>query len=197
MKKLALLCVGALFAASTAVADDVPTGKLVDAYAPLAGSQSNAESLVNGLRDGGKVTLKSGSTTVSFTPPTGKMGIGNVDHSLALAQASLEKYGITDPTPQQLEAALMGGDLKLSATRTVELRGVLQMRADGMGWGKIANQLGLRLGDVVSAGKRPEASARGAEAPVRMSRIERPAKPERVEKPERPVRPERPERPGR
>lgn len=200
MKKLALLC-AALLAASAALADDVPTGRLVDAYAPLAGSESNAESLVSGLRDGKEVTLKSGSTTTTFTPPTGKMGLGNVNHSLALAEASLGEHGIREPTPQQLEAALVGGSITTASGDTVKLAGVLQMRADGMGWGRIANELGFRLGDVVGAGKRRDASA-----PVRVSRIERadrpqrferPAKPERIEKPERPMRPERPERPGR
>jgi hypothetical protein len=195
MKKPVLLFAGTLLAGSLAWATDVPSGKLVEAYTPLAGSESNAESLVSGLRDGEKVTLKSGSKTTTFTPPTGKMGIGNVNHSLALAEASLKEYGITDPTPQQLEAALMGGSITTKSGDTVKLAGVLQMRADGMGWGQIANKLGFRLGEVVSAGKRQDATA-----PVRVSRIERADKPERFErpmKPERPARPERPERPGR
>jgi hypothetical protein len=67
---------------------------------------------------------------------------------------------------------------------------VLQMRADGMGWGQIASQLGFKLGDVMSAGRR---EAR----PEHVSRAERPARPDKPERPVRPERPEKPERPGR
>src|SRR6186713_2111162 len=81
--------------------------QLIDRYTKLAGSKQNATSLVSGLRDGQQVKLTSGRTTETFTPPTGKMGYGNVDNTLALAEASLQKKGITNPTPAQLEAAVM------------------------------------------------------------------------------------------
>ncbi|MGH8735385.1 MAG: hypothetical protein ACREVB_17000, partial [Burkholderiales bacterium] len=109
-----------------------------------------------------------GTTTQTFTPPTGTMGYGNVDNALALAQASLAQRGITQPTPAQLQASVMD---------------VLKMRADGQGWGQIAQSYGVKLGDV----KRSEKAERVAGA-------ERPHKPE---KPERPERPEKPERPGK
>lgn len=91
------------------------------------------------------------------------MGYGNVDNALALAEATLQKKGITNPTPAQLESALME---------------ILKMRADGKGWGQIAQAKGFKLGEV----KRPERVA-GAE------------RPEKAEKPERPERPEKPHRP--
>lgn len=140
--------------------------QLIDRYTKLAGSRQNATSLVDGLRDGKQVRLTRGSTTETFNPPTGKMGYGNVDNALALAEASLERKGITKPTPAQLEAAVMD---------------ILKMRADGKGWGQIADAKGFKLGEV----KRPE----------RVARAERPHRPERPEKPEKPERPERPEKP--
>ena len=136
--------------------------RLIQKYTPLAGSEDNAKSLVTGLRDGAAVKLSSGGTSTSFTPPTGKMGFGNVNIALSLAEASLKQQGITNPTSAQLQGALMG---------------VLQQRADGKGWGQIANSMGFKLGEVV--------------------RPERPEKPVRPDKPERPDRPEKPERPGR
>jgi hypothetical protein len=142
---------------------------LIAKYTTLSGSKQNASSLVSGLRDGKEVTLKKGETTETFTPPTGKMGYGNIDNALALASASLEKKGITNPTPAQLETAVME---------------ILRMRADGKGWGQIADAKGFKLGEV----KRAD----GAE---RVARAERPNRPERPEKPERPERPERPEKP--
>jgi len=136
--------------------------RLIQKYTPLAGSEDNAKSLVTGLRDGTEVKLSSGTTSTSFTSPTGKMGFGNVNIALSLAEASLKQQGITNPTSEQLQGALMG---------------VLQQRADGKGWGQIANSMGFKLGEVV--------------------RPERPEKPARPDKPERPDRPEKPERPGR
>jgi len=140
--------------------------QLIDRYSKLAGSKQNATSLVEGLRDGSQVKLTKGSSTETFTPPTGKMGYGNVDNTLALAEASLREKGITSPTPAQLEASVME---------------ILRMRADGKGWGQIAQAKGFKLGEI----KRPE----------RVARAERPNRPERPEKPERPERPERPEKP--
>lgn len=53
-----------------------------------------------------------------------------------LATANLANQGITNPSPTQLAAARQS---------------VLDQRAQGMGWGQIANQLGLNLGKVISA----------------------------------------------
>ena len=133
---------------------------LVAKYTQVAGSKQNATSLVSGLREGKEVTLKRGETTETFTPPTGKMGYGNIDNALALATASLEKKGINNPTPAQLEAAVMD---------------ILRMRADGKGWGQIADAKGFKLGEV----KRPE-------RPERVARMERPSRPEKPEKPNKP-----------
>jgi hypothetical protein len=145
--------------------------QLVERYTTLAGSKDNATSLVTGLRDGTEVTLTRGTTTETFTPPTGKMGYGNIDHALALAEASLAKRGVEDPTLAQLETAVLE---------------VLKMRADGLGWGRIAQDLGFKLGDVKRSDRAPERVA-----------IERPNRPEKPERPEKPQRPERPERPER
>ena len=165
LKKTALAFALALPLAAMAENQD----DLIAKYTTLSGSKQNAASLVSGLRDGKEVTLKKGETTETFTPPTDKMGYGNIDNALALASASLEKKGITNPTPAQLEAAVME---------------ILRMRADGKGWGQIADAKGFKLGEV-----------KRAEHAERVVRAERPNRPERPEKPERPERPERPEKP--
>jgi hypothetical protein len=149
--------------------------QLVSRYTAFAGSKENASSLVTGLRDGKQVTLTRGTTKETFTPPTGKMGYGNVDNALALAEASLAKQGIKNPTPAQLEAALVGKD------------GVLTARAAGQGWGQIANSMDIKLGDVKRSDKAPE----------RVSKVDRPDKPEKPENPQKPERPEKPEKPAR
>jgi hypothetical protein len=161
-KKTLLALALALPLAATAQSQD----QLIDRYSKLAGSKQNATSLVEGLREGSPVKLTKGESTETFTPPTGKMGFGNVDNALALAEASLREKGITNPTPAQLEASVME---------------ILRMRADGKGWGQIAHAKGFKLGEL----KRPE----------RVARAERPNRPERPEKPERPERPEKPHKP--
>jgi hypothetical protein len=111
-------------------------------FGEFAGSQDNVTSLVTGLRSGGEITLSDG---VSFTAPTKPMGYGNITRSLDLAQRQLAAQGITQPTPEQLQIALMGGSLT-GPNGTTTYTGVLQMRADGMGWGKIAQNIGVHPG---------------------------------------------------
>ena len=133
-------------------------------FTAFAGSPENADSLVRGLRTGSSITLIDPTAPpgvpagLSFTPPTRPMGYGNVFISLALAQKQLAAMGITNPSPAQLQAALSGGTV-LTANGPVTLNGILQMRADGMGWGKIANTLGFKLGSVVSGLKQASAAA--------------------------------------
>jgi len=139
--------------------------QLVKAYSDFAGSDANSRSLVDGLRNGKEVALTDGKTTTTFTPPTGKMGNGNVKIALALAEADLAKRGITDPTPEQIKA---------------EMTGILQERADRKGWGQIAQSRGFRVGELMRS-----------EHAERVARVEKPQRPERPEKPERPERPDR------
>jgi len=76
------------------------------------------------------------------------MGWGNVSHALALAAYSLHQAGIEQPTAAQLQAALDGGAVTDASGNNVTLPGVLQQRASGMGWGKIAQSYGTTMGTV-------------------------------------------------
>jgi hypothetical protein len=221
---------------TTTTSPGTASTKLAGTYSTFAGSDANATALVEGLRTGKSITLKSGSTTgttggttgttggttgttggttsntsgsVTFTPKTGKLGFGNVNIALALAQAELKAAGITNPTPAQIEAALNGGSVT-GAKGSTTMQGVLAMRADGMGWGKIAKELGYKLGDVVSASKTEKggaaaerrADAKQERADARMEKgagqkaekMERVAKVEKIEKLEKPQKIDRPEK---
>jgi hypothetical protein len=136
-----------------------PAQKLSTQYGTWAGSPTNSTSLVTGLREGKAVTLVASPTSLNptappatFTPATGKLGYGNINIALSLAKADLSKQGITNPTPSQLAAALNGGSIT-TATGPVAMRGVLAQRQEGLGWGQIANAMGVKLGSVVSASK--------------------------------------------
>lgn len=135
----------ALQPATATVASD----KLIAEFSEWSGSQENASTLVNGLRSGTDITLTSpgtdgaATTTTTFSPTTRPMGYGNIRIALSLAQEQLAGQGITSPTPADLQGALVG-------TPDSSTQGILQMRASGMGWGQIANSLGVKLGTVMS-----------------------------------------------
>ena len=138
------------------------TGKISGTFSSFLGSDS--PTVVTGLRNGTPITLTTTTpaatpgasptvTTTVITPPTGKMGHGNVFTSLALAKQQLGQLGISQPTPQQLQAALTGGSVTTGTGTTgtaTQLQGVLTMRSQGMGWGQIAQRQGTKLGPVIS-----------------------------------------------
>jgi hypothetical protein len=217
---IALLC-ASLFAAlampafagdtTTTAADAQQASQLATTYTTLAGSDANAQALVQGLHGGTAVTLNDtvtvtnadGTTStslvpVTFQPSTGALGYGNVNIALSLAAQELASEGITDPTAAELEAVLNGGSVTLADGTSADLQGVLAMRAGGEGWGQIANSLGVKLGDLVSASKSDHAQAgmdHGSAAADHVVRVDHAVRPEHVVRPQRPERPQLPERP--
>ena len=134
------------------------SAKLSSSYSTWAGGKSNSDSLVAGLRASSTISLSTTSangtvSTATFTPSTKPMGYGNVNLSLALAKRSLASLGITSPTAEQMQAALMGGTVTLPNGTTTTVKGVVALRASGLGWGQIAKQYNTSLGGVVSKGK--------------------------------------------
>ena len=177
--------------------------RLVDKFTRFAGSKSNAEALVNGLRNDQEVKLTSAQGSASFTPKTDKMGLGNVNIALSLAKATLAEQGIRRPTPDQIKAALNGGTVTNSAGKQVTLTGILTQRASGLGWGKVAQANGFKLGEVLrhkhadfkhadfKRHHRHHAEVKHHRGEFHHVRFERHERPHRVERAERPERPER------
>ncbi len=137
-------------------ASTTESAKLSASYSTWAGGMSNSDSLVAGLRSSSTINLKTTAangtvSTATFTPTTKAMGYGNVKHALTLAQRSLANLGITNPTAEQMQAALMGGDVKLANGTTRTVKGVVALRASGQGWGQIAKQYDTTLGGVTSS----------------------------------------------
>jgi hypothetical protein len=113
-------------------------------FVQLAGSEDNALALVLALRQGVPVQLvteREGGAlpeTLAVMLPTGPMPWSDVRIALLHAQDMLLRAGLTRPTPAALQAALVGGDIVGLDGATMPFRGVLQMRADGLGWVEIA-----------------------------------------------------------
>jgi len=141
--------------------------KVAAPFTGMAGSQENAVALATALRTGTTANLTFTSTsstgattqvTTALEVPTKPMGWGNVSHALALAQYSLRQAGIRNPTPAELQAALDGGTVTAADGKSVALAGVLQQRAQGMGWGQIAKAYGTTMGAVNRGVKAPTTS---------------------------------------
>ena len=133
------------------------SAKLSSSFSTWAGGKSNSDSLVGGLRNSSTIHLTTTTngkvSTATFTPTTKPMGFGNVKLALSLAKRSLANLGITNPTAEQMQAALMGGAITLPNGTTTNIQGVDQLRASGMGWGQISKQFNTKLGPVASEGK--------------------------------------------
>jgi hypothetical protein len=114
-----------------------------------------------------------------------KQGWGETTIELAMAQHLMQTDATTYPT------------------MTEALNKIETLRSQKMGWGKIANYFGFKLGPVVSAAQhvrnelRNESRAAGTSntgksgKPATATRVERAGRPERMSRPERPARPER------
>ena len=217
---LTALCAGLLaalaataFAATGTTTTNHEASKLATTYTTFAGSETNSEALVKGLSGGTSITLEavtpatssggaSSTTTTTFQPATGKLGYGEVNITLALAKDELAALGITAPTSAEIEAALNGGTITLADGSTQTMQGVLALRAQGEGWGQIANTLGFKLGDVVSASKTDHSQAgadhgRSGNAVAAANRPERPVHPDHPQRPDVPQRPDIPDHAGR
>ena len=140
MKKLILALVSisfttALVVSAQAIATPAEsTARIASRYATWAGSKANADSLVNGLRNGGPVTL----VTVSpdnvkrisgFTAQT-RMTPEEIAAALASAKRSLAGMGIKQPNAEQMQAALVGGEVTLPNGKTRLVQGSVTLRAE-------------------------------------------------------------------
>jgi hypothetical protein len=135
----------------------VPQNRIASDFRPMLGN--DAEAVVHALRTGSDITLTETTPgalpgdppvveTVTIDSPTGPLGNGEVRHTLDLAKFQLAQAGISEPTASELQAALTGGAVTNADGATTDMQGILAMRADGMGWGKIAQEMGTTLGAI-------------------------------------------------
>ena len=159
----------------------VPKDRLVGEYSAtlFAGDDVAAGDAITALRTGGDFTVvttttqqaKNADGTLATNPDgtpkmetvtvetvvaneNGPMGWGEVDHSLGIAQALVDSGQAAS-----FDEALLGTATTTTVTNpdgtttttTTYSGGVLAMRADGMGWGQIAKELGFKsLGEIKS-----------------------------------------------
>ncbi len=136
--------------------------RFIREFSGFAGSAENAQSLYSGLRTGSRITLTTptthrnqiaGTAVVQFHALARPMGNGSAFLSMALVRQYLVNFGINQPTPWQVRAALNGGAIipGNGSSQPVVLNGVLAQRAEGRGWSFIAKASGFSLGKVLHA----------------------------------------------
>ena len=135
IQRLARIAViASVFIASTSWAQGpgADSGSLSSQYAGWAGGKVNADSLVDGLMSGRTITLVTteGGRNVSLAgfTPAGAMSAREVKSALNAARQSLSRLGISRPTAEQIQAALIGGDILLRDGSTRQITGVVAQR---------------------------------------------------------------------
>lgn len=130
----ASLAASLALAGSAMASSSTPTDatRLSSQYTEWAGGRSNAEALVAGLRNGAPVALVTNgadrSVSIAGFTPTASMSYGNVNAALSNAQRTLARIGITKPTAEQIQAALIGGEVTTSSGATKLVKGSVAPR---------------------------------------------------------------------
>lgn len=123
---VAVLAIALSAPAFAAVATSDDARKLSSQYATWAGGKSNADALVNGMQNGTTVMLvtqqENNRSLAGFTPD-GKMSTEEIAAALASAKSKLSSMGVRQPTADQIQAALIGGEVQLGGGRTKAVQG--------------------------------------------------------------------------
>ncbi len=137
-RALATSLAASLAIAASAMAATPPqtdASRLASHYSDWAGGQSNADALVAGLRGGAPVTLVTNgadrSVSIAGFTPSGPMSYSAVGNALSNAQRSLTKLGIKHPTAEQIQAAVIGGEVVTSSGKAIAVRGSVAARGTG------------------------------------------------------------------
>ena len=134
-RTFATLFVAGSLAASAAIAADVPGGdfsRLSTQYAGWAGGKSNADNLIGGMRSGSSITLVTRNTGQSVSlagfTPSRPMTYGEISTVLSGARQNLARMGVAQPNAEQIQAALIGGDVELASGSSRQLAGMIVPR---------------------------------------------------------------------
>lgn len=138
MKKLVLLftflSLAAALTVSTRAMADADVSRLAARYAAWAGSRSNADSIVNGLRHGDSITLVTVAPDntrrlAGFTAQT-QMSPPEISKALAQARRTLASLGIRKPHADQIQSSLIGGEVALPGGKTRLIQGSVALRME-------------------------------------------------------------------
>lgn len=132
-RRVLLAIVIAVLAAGAPMSAAAENSRIASQYAGWAGGKANADNLVKGLRNGSSVMLSTiGPDRVvslaGFTPPAA-LSDEEIAAALADARAALSRLGIQRPSADQIQAAIIGGEVKLANGATRLVRGAVSPAA--------------------------------------------------------------------
>jgi hypothetical protein len=131
---VASLAIALAFAGNATAANAPATDstRLSSQYSEWAGGRANSDSLVAGLRNGAPVTLVTNgpnkAVSIAGFTPSGSMSYGSVASALSTAQHNLAKIGIDKPSAEQIQAALIGGEVTTKSGATTTVKGSVASR---------------------------------------------------------------------
>lgn len=134
LRTLVAALAAALIAASAMAASppDARTTHLASDYAGWASGRDNAQALVTGLHSGSSITLATvradRSVSLAGFTPDAPMSYAEVARALANARATLARAGIARPDAEQIQAALIGGEVAMPNGGSRLLRGTVAVR---------------------------------------------------------------------
>ena len=110
---------------------ETDAARLSSQYAAWAGGKANADALVNGLANGTTVMLvtrANNTRSLAGFTPTGAMSPEEIAGALSTARRTLAQMGIRQPTADQIQSALIGGEVTLADGRTRMVQGAVVLR---------------------------------------------------------------------
>ncbi len=118
--------------------------RLANQYSGWAGSRSNADAIISGLRSGSSITIVTTGadrqvSLAGFSPPAA-MSEGQISSALGNAQRSLSRLGIQRPNAEQIQAALIGGEVMLPNGRTAMIQGPVAVTGMQNNSGQVASR---------------------------------------------------------
>lgn len=112
--------------AVAAVAPPDDARKLSTQYSTWAGGKSNADALVTGMQNGTTVMIATQAdntrSLAGFTPQA-RMSTEEIAAALASAKSTLASMGVKQPSADQIQAALIGGEVTLPGGGTKAVQG--------------------------------------------------------------------------
>lgn len=132
---LVAIALSAPAVAAVAPADD-DARRLASQYASWAGGKSNADALVAGMQNGTTVMLMTRNSDntrslAGFTPQS-KMTTEEIAAALARARSTLASMGVKQPSADQIQAALIGGEVALPGGRTRAVQGSVSLAPEAV-----------------------------------------------------------------
>jgi hypothetical protein len=137
IRKISAVVAGASFIVAMTVSAKVlaavepDASRLSSQYAAWAGGKANADALVNGLASGSTIMLMTRANNTrslaGFTPQ-GPLSSDEIAAALSAARSTLSGMGIRQPTADQIQAALIGGEITLADGRTRLVQGAVVLR---------------------------------------------------------------------